>query len=263
MTGYRLKASAGLGLLAGIFLLAGCQASEEHSASKGESSSKKGTSHIESKSVAEGEKKDLKVTADQETGRAWKDKAGHVKVHGAARIKNTGSKPVELDTVQLNFLDKNEKVLGTKEVLAVVPKILKPGEVAYVGKTISLKEKRDPKVFDRVTISTDYNPALKPPVTLKTDKLSGEKSKDTVRVTGTIHNETGEKVKDIFVTAALRDGKGNLVAVVNEYLDMGIKAGKSTGFEVEDSSLPKELTKKVDEKQVKAQAYPLFIGEEK
>ena len=68
-----------------------------------------------------------KIKSDT-VSKTWKMSNGKVMAHGAAEIKNTGKKPVQLDSARLRFLGKDDRQLVEKEVLTIVPKVIQPGE---------------------------------------------------------------------------------------------------------------------------------------
>lgn len=241
---------AGLGLLTAVSLvLAGCSADGER-AEKEEKEKK--TLQVEEKH------KIRNITVST----AWKTSKGKVMAHGAAEIKNTGKKPVQLDSARIQFLGKDDRILAEQEILAVVPKILQPGESAYIGQTVHLKGAKSTKELQEVILDTDDIPTYIPPVKLETESLTHEKNgKDSTTVTGNVKNPNSKRVESVFVTTALKNKQGNLIAVISDYLDPGIPAGGQAKFRAHDDKLPTSLTKQAT--QLEAQAYPVFEGKQK
>ncbi|PTX60267.1 hypothetical protein C8P63_10931 [Melghirimyces profundicolus] len=193
--------------------------------------------------------------------KAWKTSDGKVMAHGAAEIKNKGKKPIRFDSARLNFLGKDGRVLATEEVLSVVPKVIQPGESAYVGGTVQMEPAKKPEELREVTVNADFHPTYRKPVKLKTEGLQTTESVGERKlVTGQVSNPNGETVKDVLIVTALKDSRGKLVAVVGDYLNTGIPPGGQTGFTARDDRLPPELTDQAT--QAEAHAYPLFTGED-
>ncbi|SDX38027.1 hypothetical protein SAMN05444487_1163 [Marininema mesophilum] len=248
---------SGVGLLLGVLLLTGCQSAD------GDNAEKRAKMAKEEKAAKKEEKESLRVAVNEETSKAWRDKKGKVKAIGAAAIRNTGKKAVELDSVQLYFLSKDKKLLAKKEVLAVVPKILKPGETAYVGGVHELTSLKEPDELDRVSVKPHVIPALKSVPEIKLVDIKGDKDrKGKVSVKGTVKNESTKEMKDILLSAVLKDKQGRLLAVLHDYLNVKIPGGKSASFTAEDHTLPKELMKQVDVNQSEVEAYPLVSGKQ-
>ncbi|OYD07471.1 FxLYD domain-containing protein [Paludifilum halophilum] len=240
-----------------VLLIGGCQSAEDDGSEDMNAQAK----DKEDAAEKEKEKSEPQLETGEVTSRAWKDTGGKIQANGAAVIKNTGNVPVEFDSVHLRFEGQDQELIGKKEVLNVVPKIIRPGESAYIGGTIRLKKAGDPEDLEKVTLDTDYYPALKKPDSLKTDQVKGKRSKNGVyTVTGEVENPTEKEARDIFLVAALKDQDGKLLGVVNEYLNTKIASGERKEFEVKNSDLPEGLTKKIDE--VGVQAYPLFTEKE-
>lgn len=240
-----------------VALLAGCSLGADPTKEKQDAVKKK-----EEEERAKREEEKPKVEMDQVVGEAWKDSDGKIRAHGGAEIKNIGKKPIEFDSIRLNFLDQQGKVIGKKDVLAVVPKILKPGESAYVGATIPLKSAKDDKDFKEVAVQSKHHPALKKPVRLHVEQLQMKKAKGNqpFSVTGTVENTQEMEAQDIFVVIGIKDKKGNLLGVLSEYLDTAIPPGESEKFKAWDKALPRNVLKKASE--VEAHAYPIFLEDE-
>ncbi|SFS77921.1 FxLYD domain-containing protein [Marininema halotolerans] len=246
----------GMILISGMIFLAGCQSDEEGTAQKR-------AKVLQAEKVAKQERKEnLRVETKEETGQAWKDKHGKVKAVGAAAILNTGKKAVKFDSVQLQFLNKDGKVIAKKEVLTIVPQIVKPGETAYVGSVHDLTSIKDPKELHRVIVKPHAIPALKPIPHIQLTDIVGQKDDHgKVSIKGTVKNQSKAEMKDILLSATLRDRKGHLLAVVNDYLDVKIPGGKSAAFTASDQTLPKDILKQVDEKNSEVGAYPLIVND--
>ncbi len=192
---------------------------------------------------------------------SWKTSEGKVMAHGAAEIKNTGKKPVRFDSVQLRFQDKDGRLLAKEEVLAVVPKVIHPGESAYVGSTVPMEAAQKPEELREVTLHTEYHPAYKEPAELQVKELQRDERDDRQPVVrGKVANPDRETVQDVFVVTALKDKEGQLVAVIGDYLNRDIRPGDRIGFTAQDDQLPAEVTDQAT--QVEAHAYPLFVGEQ-
>lgn len=244
---------AGLGLLTVLSVVAaGCSA-EGESARKDE---KPGKSIQMEKDPQEHKIKSNTVS------KAWKTSKGKVMAHGAAEIKNTGKKPIQLDSARLRFLGKDDRQLIEKEVFTIVPKVIQPGESAYVGATVHLRRAKSTGELKEMVLDADYTPSYIPPVKMETESLSRDPNDGGfTTVTGTVKNPNDKQVESILVTAALKNKRGNLIAVISDYLDPGIPAGGKARFRAYDKKLPSAVTKSATDWEVSA--YPVFEEEQK
>ncbi|MFD1434385.1 FxLYD domain-containing protein [Kroppenstedtia eburnea] len=244
---------AGLGLLMALSVIAAGCSTEGGSAGKDEKPVK---SIRKEKDPQEHKIKNNTVS------KVWKTSDGKVMAHGAAEIKNTGKKPVQLDSARLRFLGKDDRQLVEKEVLTIVPKVIQPGESAYVGATVHLRRAKSTGELKDMALDADYTPSYIPAVKMETESLSRDANDGGfTTVTGTVKNPNDQQVESILVTAALKNKQGNLIAVVTDYLDPGIPAGGQARFRAYDDKLPAAVTKPATDLEVSA--YPVFEGEQK
>lgn len=202
-----------------------------------------------------------KIKSDT-VSKTWKMSNGKVMAHGAAEIRNTGKKPVQLDSARLRFLGKDDRQLVEKEVLTIVPKVIQPGESAYVGATVHLRRAKSTGELKEIALDADYLPSYISPVKMETESISREKRDEKfTTVTGTVKNPNDQQVESILVTAALKNKQGNLIAVITDYLDPGIPAGGQARFRAYDDKLPATVTQPATDLEVSA--YPVFEGKQK
>ncbi|PTM57600.1 FxLYD domain-containing protein [Desmospora activa] len=201
----------------------------------------------------------VKLETDEAVSQAWKEK-GKTKAHGALVLKNKGKTPVEVHSVRLDFKDEQGKVLAKEDILAVVPKIVKPGENVHIGATTDLQVS-DPDRLETVTPTIEAEPAWKDPANVEAKQVEWKMGQDQMgTVEGSLINSSGEHVTDLFVTASLRDEEGKLLGVVNDYLNVSLKPEEKEAFKLRSGNIPADTIKEVSE--VDVQAYPLFREEE-
>lgn len=197
---------------------------------------------------------EVKLETDETVSGAWNE-GDKMKAHGAVVLENRGEGPVEIHSVRLDFHDKDQEVLASEEILSVVPKIVKPGEKVHVGATTDLAVD-DPENLETVVPSIEAEPAWKPSVHIQAKQVKWKQDDDGGIVEGTVVNRSEEDVTDLFVTTAFRDEEGQLLGVVNDYLDVALAPGEEEAFKSIGGSLPAEWLKDVSE--VEVNAYPLF-----
>ncbi|MDR6225958.1 FxLYD domain-containing protein [Desmospora profundinema] len=201
---------------------------------------------------------EVKLKTDESVSGAWKEGNG-IKAHGAIVLENKGESPVEIHSVRLDFKDGNQKLLASEDILAVVPKIVQPGERVHIGATTDLRVK-DPENLESISPSIEADPAWKESVNVEAKQVKWKVNGDNgAIVEGSVVNGSEEDVTDLFVTTAFRDENGKLVGVVNDYLDVALAPGEEEEFKTKSGSLPAEWLKEVSEVDVKA--YPLFREE--
>lgn len=244
----------GVGLMTVLTLIVtGCS-------TEGDSAQKKEESQVKAKK--EEHKEELKIK-DTTVSTSWETSDGKVMVHGAAEIKNTGEKPLQFDSVQLKFMGKKDHLLAKEEILAVVPRIIQPGESAYVGGTVQIKKAKSTKDLKDVAVEAEVHPAYISQMKLETESLkkTKDKKKKSTIVKGTVKNPNDKQVESVLVTTAMKDEKGKLVAVLSDYLVPGIPPAGEAKFKADDQKLPYKLTKKAT--QLEGYAYPVIKEEEK
>lgn len=234
------------GVAASVLLLGGCGNAAE------------GDEMSAAKQLLKKKPPKVDLETDETTAQAWKEN-GRIKAHGAVVLKNKGKEPVEVHSVQLEFKDKEGKVLADEDILAVVPKIVKPGENVNIGATTDLQV-TDPDRLETVTPAIEAEPAWKDSVEVKAEQVQWKLDQDEMgTVEGSLVNHNRENVRDLFVTASLRDEEGKLLGVVNDYLNVSLDPDEKEAFKLRSGNLPADSVKEVSE--VDVRAYPLFREE--
>ncbi|HET7579354.1 MAG TPA: FxLYD domain-containing protein [Bacillales bacterium] len=197
-----------------------------------------------------------KVEISQETSSVWKDSTGAVWANYSAIVKNTGDTVARIGSVQVNFKGKDGSVLGTSQMVNVVPDTIPAGGTAYITTSKILKTVTDPKKFDKATVNIDFDKTTQKPNLMKTSKVKFKTEEyGTYIVTGTVKNPTDQKADQIRIAAALFDKKGNLVGVLNGGIDVKLNPGGTAGFELEYPPLPKKIKGNVEKVKVKAYSW--------
>lgn len=150
-------------------------------------------------------------------------------VHAAVEIKNKGTRAVKLRDIAFTIYDINGEVLDAIPVLLHVPRIIRPGEVAYASAEVS-QENLEPGRVGELKVNFDYDLTSEEPQLLAVENLSGGEGYLGYEVTGEVVNTSGESAGRIYVAVALYDKGNNLLGVLYAYPEVTLASGDRMGF---------------------------------
>lgn len=187
---------------------------------------------------------------------SWKDSVNSIWVNYNAEIKNTGDAPAKIGSIQVNFVDVNDSVIGTFDMIVPVPNILLPGETAYIGETTLAQAADSPDSIVDATVNIDFNKTTEDPSLLETENVNIKEVKNGFGgpyvVTGIVKNPYELQMDDIRLASGLYDADGKLIAILKETLQVNLNPDGTAGFEMSYPQLSKEIQGKVADVKVKA-----------
>lgn len=193
----------------------------------------------------------------ESTGGAWKDSIDTVWVHSSAIFENTGEVAVEIAETQMNFKGDDDSVLGTASMIYSVPRIVEPGEQAYITESTILDGTENAEAYEETTYNFGFDATKESPNLLETSSVKGVKGDkfNPYIVTGTVENTTDEKQDNIRIAAALFSEDGTLLGVLQTSVDVGINSGSEAGFELNYPEIPSDVADEIDNVEVKAYGF--------
>lgn len=162
------------------------------------------------------------------------------RVQVMAELTNTGDTNIYLSDIAYDLQDQDGHLIDTRDTtVSVYPKILAPGEKAYICETIGLDEKPAGKIYLNPRGKASYAevPLIRYPITdeaLKVDRY------DQLKVTGFVENNTGEDERLVTVAAILFNADDVCIGVLTDHVN--IAAGQKVGFSCSSLSLPDSVT---------------------
>jgi hypothetical protein len=223
------KKAAGVLAVSSLVLLGACS-------SEGQTTSSEQNATEANKAQEEKQKADVKIT--QETYTAWKDSIGTVWVNYSAEVTNNGAAPAQIGSIQINYEDAEENVLGTESMVSSVPDVLNPGETAYFTETTMLDTVKDPSVLTKAYANLDFDTTEDKPYYLTTTNVKLTENTNEwddgspYIVTGSIVNEGDQSADDIRVAAGLYDENDKLVGVLSGTVDVTLAPDGKAAFEL-------------------------------
>lgn len=182
-------------------------------------------------------------------------------IYVACEIKNNGSTPLYIGSVNASATAKDDSVLQTVDMIGSIPPIINPDEKAYVSGIETLDNIKEANEVISVEITGSFSTWDKGPVYLKTSQIKFFPSKDkysSSMVTGWVENTTKESADNVVVVCGLYDIKGNLVGVFRDNVHSIINPGSKAAFKANTIQEPPDLSKNVAKVDAVAIQYSLF-----
>ena len=198
------------------------------------------------------EESTAKLEISQQTAGAWVNSIDTVWVHSAAVFENTGDTPVEIGETQMNYKATDGSILGTSTMIYAVPRIVNPGETAFIGESTILDGTMSKDDFSETTYNFNFEETTEDPNLMEVSGVKGVDGEYGYKVTGLVKNPTTEQQDDIRLAAALFDANGELLGVLEGSVDVGLAPGGEAGFELSYPELPEGVAAKVATIEVKS-----------
>ncbi|MEF7565975.1 FxLYD domain-containing protein [Bacillus infantis] len=246
-----------MALFAIMIALAACS-NGEHAGTSDSGTEKAAAADSGDKKAEESKKSEPKLEVVDQTGGAWGDSIGSVWVHSAAVFKNTGDTPVMIGESQMNYKDQSDGILGTSSMIYSVPRVVQPGETAFVGESTVLEGISDPAAYKETSYNFSFDEAAEGEGNiLETTGVKGIVGDEWTpyKVTGVVKNTTETLQSDIRLAAGLFDAEGKLLGVLTGSVDVGVNPGGEAGFELSYPDLPEGVAGKVKSFEVKAYGF--------
>ena len=162
----------------------------------------------------------------------WKDGIGSIWVHGAIEIKNTGTVPVQIGDIAISFIGEGDTILGSDTMIASVPNIIKPGDVAYVGDSNILEGISSIDEIIDIEANIDFRETEAESQMLTVEDLNiRTDGYGDFKVTGRVANTSTENADDIRIVIALFNDEGKLLGIKKASPDVTLAPDKKMGFE--------------------------------
>lgn len=162
------------------------------------------------------------------------------RVQVMAELTNGSDVNIYLSDIAYDLLDADDHLIETRDTtVSIYPKIIAPGESAYICETIGLDEKPAGKIYLNPRGKASYAevPLIRYPITdeaLKVDRY------DQLKVTGFVENDTDEDERLVTVAAILFNADDVCIGILTDHVN--IAAGQKVGFSCSSLSLPNSVT---------------------
>lgn len=202
--------------------------------------------------VTDNQETTAKLEIDQQVSGAWINSIDKVWVHSAAVLKNTGDAAIEINETQMNYKAQDGSILGTSTGIYSIPRVVNPGETAFIVKSTSLDGVLSDKDFKETTFNYNFEKTTDKPNLMEVSAVKGIDGDYSYKVTGLVKNPTDELQDDIRIAAALLDKNGNLLGMLKGSVGVDLAPGNEAGFELSSRDLPKDIIPKVAKIEVKS-----------
>lgn len=245
-----------IGTLAFGLLLAGCGKDEAVDKTVNESSSSVHETQ-EQAQAEEAAKQNAKIkisTVDEVNYAHYDNIMDENSVYHAAVIKNDSKETVDVSSISIAYLDKKGTVVGSDDSSVwVSPKVLKPGQKAYVMDEAGIDVPFEQYGKTEVTISPEVTEERAKNLPIEGEALSGDE--DTIFLKGKVKNISDTPTDYITVAAALYDVNDKFVGVTYGQVQDTLNPKNSIVFQTDSYNFTAHLKNDLSHYEVLAYMY--------
>lgn len=178
-----------------------------------------------------------------QNARTWTDSIGSVWVQVIVEISNTGSENLYLGSSAYDLEDAGGALISSKTMVSTYPSVLAPGEKGYMYEETILDNYNGDgqlSVVPRLSVEESKVPLIR----YDTSDISvSDGSYGDISVLGRLENTTSSSADGlVYIVAFFYDESGAPIGSALNILTDGLESGSKVGFELNEHSMPKDVT---------------------
>lgn len=197
----------------------------------------------------------VKLEVEDSGSNIWSDSINSIWINTAAIYKNTGDVPVKIGETQMNYKAKDGSILGTSTMIYAVPRIVQPGETAFITEGTILDGESSTDNYAETTFNFNFEETEEDSNLMEVGAIKGIVGEYDYSVTGLVKNPSDVQQDDIRITAILYDESGKILGGLSGSVDLGLAPGGEAGFELSYPPLPDNIGSKVSKIEVKSYGF--------